>query len=144
MLLKKTKIAIVIGCGRFGAGLAATLEKEGYDVTVMDKERHSFSLLPQSYSGYKVLADGADVNALEQAGICHADMVVAVTGQDCTNSLICQAASRVYHIPKVYMRLTDSEMERVIEGSKIQVIYPFCLSMREFEHLSGIEMEGKK
>ena len=141
MLFQKTRLVIIVGCGRFGAGLAASLGGDGCDVMVIDKDERSFDMLPDSYSGYQIVADGADVNILEDAGIRHADMVIGATGCDCTNNLVCQAASRIYHVPSVYMRLTDPNMKKIIQGHGIQVIYPFRLSMMEFERLSGIEVE---
>ncbi len=140
MLFRKIKSVIVVGCGRFGASLAGRLCEQGYDVMVIDKDSGSFSQLPESYSGYEVASDGADINTLEKAGIKNTEILVAATGYDCTNSLICQIAARLYHVPNTYMRLTDPQMEPVIRGYGIQVIYPFRLSMQEFERLSGIEV----
>lgn len=142
MLFQKAKLVIIVGCGRFGAGLAARLCENGYDVVVIDKDASSFTILPDSYSGYQIVADGADIAVLENAGVARAYMVIGATGYDCTNNLVCQAASRVWHVPNVYMRLTDPNMEKIIQGHGIQVIYPFKLSMREFERLSGVEMEA--
>ena len=142
MLFQKAKLIIVVGCGRFGAGLAGCLCEDGCDVVVIDKNTESFDMLPESYSGYQITADGSDINILENFGISRAYMVIGATGYDCTNNLVCQAAARIYHVPNVYMRLTDPNMEKIIQGYGIQVIYPFRLSMREFERLSGIEMEA--
>lgn len=141
MLFRKPQLGIVVGCGQFGASLAGNLCEKGYDVMLIDKSEEAFDMLPESYSGYEMIADGTDINVLENAGISNAQLVIGATGDDYANSLICQIASRIYHVHNVYIRLTDPELESVIKGYGIQAIYPFKLSLMEFERLSGIEVE---
>lgn len=141
MLFRKTKPVLIVGCGRFGASLAGTINSRDYEVTVIDKDKAAFSKLPGNFGGYEIAADGSDITILEDAGIKDAEIVIAATGSDCTNSLVCQIASRIFHVHNVYMRLEDPVMERVVSGYGMRVIYPFRLSMREFERLSGIDLE---
>ena len=141
MVFRKNKLAVIAGCGRFGASLADNLCEAGYDVMTIDKDKRSFAMLSDSYSGYQITADASDLTVLEDAGIGEASLFVGATGEDCTNNLICQIAGRIFHIPHVYMRLTDPKLAKITQGFGIQIIYPFRLSMNEFERLSGIEME---
>ncbi|WP_238727251.1 potassium channel family protein [Diplocloster modestus] len=139
LMRKKRQTALVIGCGRLGANLAGSLCDKGYDTIVIDKDETAFGQLPDNFSGYQITGDGTDKNLLEKAGIGNADMVIAAAERDNINSLVCQMAGRIYQVPNVYMRLNDPNMEDIIEGYGIRVIYPFRLSVNEFERLSHAE-----
>lgn len=142
MMFKKKKTAIVVGCGRLGATLAGSLSYKGYDISVVDKNTDSFGRLPDNFSGYQINADGTDVGILENIGIDTVDMVLAVTNNDNINSMIAQIAKKIYEVPNVYLRLNEPKLEQIIAGYNINVIYPFKLSLDEFERLSCIDVDG--
>lgn len=141
MLFKKSKKALIIGCGRFGASLAGVLSDKGYHITMVDNDSTAFRKLPDNFSGYEVTGDGTNTDLLVNIGIEDTDMVIAVTADDNTNSLVAQIASRIYFVPKVYMRISDTDKEKLIDGFNIEVICPYKLCMNEFEHLSHISLE---
>jgi len=140
MIFKKTENIIVIGIGRLGAYLAGTLSERGFRVIAVDKLEDSFRKLPDNFSGYKVIGDGTDVNILKMADIENAYMVIVTTNKDNVNSLAAQIASRIYGIKQVYTRLNDIDKEKLIDGFNINVIYPFNLSIAEFNRLSSINI----
>lgn len=140
MNLKITKNVIVIGAGRLGASLAGSLSEKGFHVTIIDKDNTAFRKLPENFSGYRVFADGSDIDVLEDVGIKNADMVIATTSNDNVNCLIAQISSQIYDISKVYMRSSDTDIEKIIDGFNIEVIYPFKLSAHEIERLISIDM----
>ncbi len=140
MLFKKSKIIIIAGAGRFGSNLAGSLSSQGYRVVIIDKNSDSFRKLPENFSGYQINADATDTNVLERAGIVDADIFIAVTDNDNVNCLLAQIAKRIYGISKVYMRLDDTEKDQVTDGFNINVIYPFKLSVSEFERLSSMKI----
>ena len=134
-LIKKPKTVIVVGCGRLGASLAGSMSEQGYNVIIVDKDEDSVRKLPESFSGYEIIADATDIDVLERADILGAEMLVATTDSDNVNSLIAQIASRIYGVSKVFIRLNDTEKEKLIDGFNIEVIYPFKLSVGEFNRL---------
>lgn len=140
MLLKKSQVILIIGCGRLGASLAGMLSAQRFNVTVIDKDGDSFRKLPQNFSGYTLDADATDIDTLARVGIAETDMVIVTTESDNINSFIAQIASRIYNVPKVYIRLNDTEKEKLIDGFNIEVIYPFKLSIEEFQRLSAVDL----
>lgn len=140
MLFKKKQFAIIVGCGRLGATLAGDLSYKGYDISIIDKNKDAFYELPDHFSGYQINADGTDTGILENVGITKATMLLALTDNDNINSMVAQIAKRIYNVPNVYVRLNNPDLEELIKDDGIKVIYPFKLSVDEFERLSLIDV----
>ncbi|UCG55192.1 MAG: TrkA family potassium uptake protein [Dehalococcoidia bacterium] len=98
---------IIMGCGRVGAQLAIMLDKEGHQITVLDKKSYSFRWLPASFNGTALLGHGLDELTLKKAGIENADVFVAVTQGDNRNIMACQIAKHIFNVPKVICRIYD-------------------------------------
>lgn len=139
MLFHRKKRLIIVGCGRLGSHLARILSTKGYQIIIIDRYVESFQRLPSNFNGFQITADGTDIDTLKYADIDKANMVIAVTGSDNENILIGQIASRIYNIEKVYVRLNEIENEQLIHGFNIEAIYPFRLSIKEFQRLLGVE-----
>lgn len=138
MLLNPNARIIIVGCGRFGGRLAIRLSDKGYHVVIIDNRPEAFQKLPDSFSGFRIQADGIDLETLSYAEIEEAEIFIATTGNDNINSLLAQIASRIYSVPNVYVRFDDTSKEKLISGFNIQGIYPFKLSLEEIEkHLLG-------
>ena len=73
---------IIVGAGFVGMKLARTLEAEGRDVVLIDKDAERVKEAGNSIDCAVVLSDGNSPAALEEAGISSADALVAVTEQD--------------------------------------------------------------
>ena len=128
--LRNQKV-LVAGCGRFGACLAAALSEAGYDILVIDKQKSAFRRLSDSFQGFEIEGDAADVN-----------IVLVATDNDNTNCMIAQIAATIYHIEQVYIRLNDPDKEKLLEQTSIRAIYPARLSVQEFEQISHIALKG--
>ncbi len=98
---------IILGCGRVGIYLAQTLDRAGHQVTVIDRNRDSFSRLGADYGGQMVMGTGIDEDVLKKAGIEKADVFIAVTNGDNTNAMAAQIAQHVFKVPQVVARLYD-------------------------------------
>lgn len=98
---------VVVGCGRVGRELAASLDREGHSVSVMDKDRNAFHELPDSFTGRAVVGFGFDREHLEQAGIREAGALAAVTNGDNSNILTARIARMTYDVPHVVARIYD-------------------------------------
>jgi trk system potassium uptake protein TrkA len=140
MLFSKKEFVIIVGCGRLGSTLAGDLSYKGYDIAIIDKNKNVFEELPDNFSGYQINADGTDTGILENVGIKKATMLLAVTENDNINSMVAQIAKRIYNVPNVYMRLNNPDLEEIVKDDGIKVIYPFKLSVEEFERLSFIDV----
>lgn len=56
-----------------------------------------------------VVGDGSEAAVQEQAGAAHADLLVAVTGRDEDNLVICLLAKRRFAVPRVVARVNEDE-----------------------------------
>ena len=144
MLFHRKKRLIIVGCGRLGSHLAGKLSSKGYQIIIIDRYAESFQRLPSNFNGFQITADGTDIDTLKYADIDKAHMLIAVTDSDNENILIGQIASRIFNIEKVYIRLSDIENEKLIHGFNIEAIYPFRLSVKEFQRLIGIEEDEEE
>ncbi|HKB92903.1 MAG TPA: TrkA family potassium uptake protein [Gaiellaceae bacterium] len=99
--------ALVIGCGRVGSSIALQLQREGWDVTVVDENEDALSRLGDHWPGSFLVGHGMDVDLLREAGIEEADAVVVATDGDNTNIVIGQVAQKRFDIRCVIVRVLD-------------------------------------
>jgi trk system potassium uptake protein TrkA len=129
--------AIIVGCGRLGSRLADLLSDENQNVTVLDRDGHSFRKLSSSYAGLILEGDGSDFDTLIEAGAHDATILVACTEDDDTNSMIGQIAKEILHIGTVIVRLNDTDKQAAFADSGIVVISPSVLGVAEFRRVLG-------
>lgn len=141
----KYNYVIVAGCGKLGASIASSLSSKGKEVVVLDRNNEAFRDLTFGYSGFSICADPTDIDMLMRAGIEKADLVVATMGDDNSNIMIAQIASRIFNVPRVISRLYETDKEIICQGYNIEIIYPSKLSIDEFFTLiSDKDMEVRK
>jgi len=139
--MKRNKF-VVIGSGRLGANIATKMSELGEDVIILDATDDSFRKLQETFSGYQVVGDATDLVILESAYIKHAKTVVITTDSDNTNIYLAHICYYVYNVPKIFVRLADTEKGRLLEGTYIKAIYPFTLTLNEFITLNNEEEES--
>jgi trk/ktr system potassium uptake protein len=99
---------IVVGGGKVGANLVRSLVGMGHEVTLVEQRRDRFERLEQEFEHQVVPGDATELFVLEQAGITRPpDILVAATGDDEDNIIICQLAREKYGVPKVVARVND-------------------------------------
>jgi trk system potassium uptake protein TrkA len=113
---------IVIGCGRWGAGLARTLVDRGHEVSVVDVDPRAFDRLGDGFSGERIVGSGLDRAVLERAGVERASGLAAVTFADEVNIVVARAAREVFRVPKVIARMYDPQKAHIYRGLGIQTI----------------------
>lgn len=87
--------AVIVGGGKVGSYLARALLKQGHEVVVVEKQERKAALLEQMLDQkVAVVGDGCDPLVLEQAGVARADVVVADTGDDEDNLVVCLIAKK--------------------------------------------------
>ena len=104
---------IVIGCGRLGAELAATLSQRKFSVCVVDRDAVAFERLGPSYKGETVTGGGFDREVLLKAGIESADAVAALTSSDEVNVVAARLARVLFRVPRVVARLYEPRKAEV-------------------------------
>ncbi len=133
----RDEYTIIVGCGRLGANLANTLSDAGRNVLIMDKDHDAFRRLSSSFGGLSVVGDGTDFDALQEAQIGSASVMVAVTNSDNANIMAAQIARDVFHVDRVIARLYDPERECVYRELGIDTICPAVLSAKEIDRFLG-------
>ena len=99
---------IVAGGGKVGANVARSLLDMGHEVTLIEQQRERFDRLESELGHLVLLGDATEIHTLERAGIARPpDLVLAVTGDDEDNLVICQIAREGYGVEKVVARVND-------------------------------------
>jgi trk system potassium uptake protein TrkA len=99
--------ALVIGCGRVGSSVAKHLDREGWEVSVVDEKEEALNRLGTAWKGGFVVGHGMDIDVLREAGIEEADAVVVATNGDNTNLVIAQVAQKRFDNQCVVVRVLD-------------------------------------
>ena len=86
---------IVVGCGKIGTTIIASLVQEGHDVVAIDDVSAVIAEVTNIYDVMGVCGNGADCNTLSEAGVERTELFVAVTGSDELNMLSCFIARRM-------------------------------------------------
>jgi len=100
--------AIVAGGGKVGANVARSLLGMGHEVTLIEQRPYRYEQLEAEFEHQVLLGDATELHVLERAGIERPpDLVLAVTGDDEDNLIICQLAREGYRVQKVIARVND-------------------------------------
>jgi trk system potassium uptake protein TrkA len=98
---------IIVGAGKVGWNLARELLDKGHEVTLMESNRDRFLAVEQELEHNVQYGDASELWVLERAGISRADLVIAVTGDDEDNILICQVAKEKYLVDRTIARVNN-------------------------------------
>src|SRR5476649_2824310 len=99
---------LIAGGGKVGSNLARTLIRNGNEVTLIEQRPLRFDTLEAEFEHQVHKGDATELFVLERAGIRRPpDIVVAVTGDDEDNMVICQLARERYGVEKVIARVND-------------------------------------
>jgi trk system potassium uptake protein TrkA len=98
---------IIVGAGFVGSTLADRLASDGHDVAIIDNDLDMVRGLAEAYDVQVVHANGATAEALRQAGIEKADLVVATSNVDEVNLVVGLLAALYFEIPRIIVRLRD-------------------------------------
>lgn len=86
---------IIVGCGKIGKSIIASLTAEGHDITVIEQDPDVLSEVTNIYDVIGICGSGVDYETLAEAGIDKAEMFVSVTGSDEMNMLSCFFAKKM-------------------------------------------------
>jgi trk/ktr system potassium uptake protein len=98
---------IIVGAGKVGWNLARELIEKNHEVTVIEDDRDRYLTVEQELEHNIQYGDASELWVLERAGVQRADMVIAVTGDDEDNMLICQVAREKYMVERIIARVNN-------------------------------------
>jgi trk system potassium uptake protein TrkA len=86
---------LIVGGGKVGTYLARDLLSQNHEVVVIEKDpRHAQFMTNLLEQDIAIVGDGCDPVVLSQAGVSRADVVVADTGDDEDNLVVCLIAQK--------------------------------------------------
>ncbi len=107
---------ILVGGGNVGMQLAKKLIQRGHEVLLMEKDsRQALRLATVLGEDSVFVGDGCEIATQKQAGFNRADAVVAVTGEDEDNLVVCQMAKVVWNVQRVLARVNDPTHEAIFK-----------------------------
>ncbi|HEX9057012.1 MAG TPA: TrkA family potassium uptake protein [Ktedonobacterales bacterium] len=99
---------IIGGGGQVGYYLAKGLLEQGHEVLLLEKEWKRYKqLVEQLGAGNVGRGDACEVRVLEEVGTRRADVMIAVTGDDEDNLVICQVAKARFHVSHTVARVNN-------------------------------------
>src|SRR5918911_4224892 len=107
---------IVVGAGKVGWNLARELIDKGNELTIIESDPRRFATVEEELEHAAQYGDGSELWVLERAGIERAELVIAVTGDDEDNILICQIAKEKYLCERIIARVNNPRNRRWFEA----------------------------
>lgn len=104
---------VVVGAGQLGYYLTKDLLAKGHEVTLVDWNYNRVMYLEQELGEVVLFASGSSLDGLEKAGCGRAEVIVAATGDDEDNLIICQLGKKYFKIPKAVSRISNPKNEHV-------------------------------
>ncbi len=105
MATEAASYMIVVGGGKVGRNLTRELVSQGNEVTLIENDRGRYLALEQEFGAAATYGDATELWVLDRAGIERATLVIAVTGDDEDNILICQVAKEKYEVADTIARV---------------------------------------
>ena len=99
---------IIAGAGRVGSTLARNLEREGHDITLIDRDAETIERCSGELDVICVLGSATNPDTLRESGAESADVLMAVTESDEMN-MICALAARRLGAKHIVARIRDPE-----------------------------------
>ncbi len=99
--------AIIVGAGKVGRNLARELIAKGQEVTLIESSRPRYLSIEDEFEHAAHYGDATELWVLERAGIQRANLVIAVTGDDEDNMLVCQVAKEKYLCDRIIARVNN-------------------------------------
>jgi trk system potassium uptake protein len=98
---------IVVGAGKVGWNLSRELIVRDQEVTLIESDHRRYRIVEEELEHAVQYGDATEMWVLERAGIQRADLVIAVTGDDEDNILICQVAKEKYGCQRIVARVNN-------------------------------------
>ena len=104
---------VIVGCSPTGYQLAKLLMVQQHEVVVLERSLSRCQLMWEEMGSVIIQGDGTDLVDLRRAGASRADTVVAVTGKDETNLVVCQLARHAFSVGRTVAAIKDPRYQPI-------------------------------
>ena len=112
---------IIGGGGDVGYYLTKSLLNQGHEVLLLEKGGARFQALSDELGQAVMRGDACEARTMEEVGASRADIVIAVTGEDDDNLVICQMAKKRFSVGRTIARLNNPKNELLFQKLGIDV-----------------------
>src|SRR6266516_1489777 len=112
---------IVGGGGEVGYYLTKSLLSQGHEVLLLEKGAARYQSLSDELGPAVVRGDACEARTMEEVGASRADVVIAVTGDDEDNLVICQMAKKRFHVGRTMARLNNPKHTEIFQKLGIDI-----------------------
>lgn len=107
---------ILVGGGNVGLALGKRLLSNGNEILLLEKDPQTAQRLSDLIGENNVaVGDGCEMSVQKEIGFGRADVVIAVTGEDEDNLVVCQMAKEVWHVDRVLARVNEPDHESIFQ-----------------------------
>ena len=113
---------IIAGCSETGYQLARLLLVSGHEIAVIEQSQSRCQLLREDLGSVAVHGDATNPEDLKRAGVARADTVVALTGRDETNLVVCQLARQLFAVARIAAVIKDAKNQPIFRLLGVDLI----------------------
>ena len=107
---------VIAGGGEVGFHLAKALLEANHEIMLIESDRRRSQFIQEQLGSVVINAPADEGRFQMEAGCERADAVLAVTGEDPANLIICQLAKWKCRVPRVIARVNDPKNEIVFKA----------------------------
>ncbi|HZU65991.1 MAG TPA: TrkA family potassium uptake protein [Ktedonobacteraceae bacterium] len=112
---------IIGGGGDVGYYLTKGLLNHGHEVLLLEKNAARFTALNEELGQAVVRGDACEARTMEEVGASRADVVIAVTGEDEDNLVICQVAKKRFKVGRTIARVNNPKHAEIFQKLGIDI-----------------------
>lgn len=111
---------VVGGGGKVGYHLGRWLLGAGHELLLIERDRARCAEVERSLGENVLAGDASKPATLKRAGVNRADIVVAATGSDEDNLVICQVAKHLFMVGRTIARVNDPNNEELFRSLGVE------------------------
>lgn len=112
---------IIGGGGEIGYYLTKYLLGQGHEVLLLEKSASRYQSLNEELGPAVYRGDACEARTMQEVGGNRADVVIAVTGEDEDNLVICQMAKRRFKVGRTIARLNNPKHAELFQKLGIDI-----------------------
>ncbi len=130
---------LIFGCNRLTTSLVPDLAGDGVEITVLGDERDCLEIVA-THPGVRVVLTAEPImqDYLQEGGISHSDVFLAMSADDHENILVAQIAKHIFNVPKVVCHLVSPQLQVLYAALGLNVVgYSFGLLQDVRQAIAG-------